>query len=136
MKIKINSITEIEVEQIKIVAKVFVGGKEVSGHLNKTLDVAIINQLPSDLVGSMSAFAFGEDFSVDELLSLLKETYPDIDFEKEKSLIDDGILDSVAMVTLISVIEDRFDISVTMEYIQPSYFQSAENMWEMIEELM
>ena len=70
MKIKINSITEIEVEQIKIVAKVFVGGKEVSGHLNKTLDVAIINQLPSELIGSMSAFAFGSDFSADELLSL------------------------------------------------------------------
>lgn len=70
MKIKINSITEIEVEQIKIVAKVFVGGKEVSGHLNKTLDVAIINQLPSELISSMSAFAFGEDFSADELLSL------------------------------------------------------------------
>ena len=70
MKIKINSITEIEVEQIKIVAKVFVGGKEVSGRLNKTLDVAIINQLPSELVGSMSAFAFGADFSADELLNL------------------------------------------------------------------
>lgn len=70
MKIKINSITEIEVEQIKIVAKVFVGGKEVSGHLNKTLDTAIINQLPSELISSMSAFAFGEDFSADELLSL------------------------------------------------------------------
>ena len=70
MKIKINSITEIEVEQIKIVAKVFVGGKEVSGRLNKTLDVAILNQLPSERVGSMSAFAFGADFSADELLSL------------------------------------------------------------------
>lgn len=70
MKIKINSITEIKVEQIKIVAKVFVGDKEVSGHLNKTLDVAIINQLPSELISSMSAFAFGTDFSVDELLSL------------------------------------------------------------------
>ncbi len=73
---------------------------------------------------------------MNELFDVLKETYPDIDFTKEKNLIDDGILDSVGMVTLISAIEDHFDISVTMEYIQPSYFQSAENMWEMIEELM
>ena len=70
MKIKINSLTEIQVEQIKIVAKLFVGGKEVSGHLNKTLDVAIINQLPSELVGSMSAFAFGADFTAEELNAL------------------------------------------------------------------
>lgn len=73
---------------------------------------------------------------MNELFDVLKENYPDIDFTKEKNLIDDGILDSVGMVTLISAIEDHFDISVTMEYIQPSYFQSAENMWEMIEELM
>ena len=73
---------------------------------------------------------------MNELFDVLKETYPDIDFTKEKNLIDDGILDSVGMVTLVSAIEDHFDISVTMEYIQPSYFQSAEAMWEMIEELM
>ena len=73
---------------------------------------------------------------MNELFDVLKETYPDIDFTKEKNLIDDGILDSVGMVTLISAIEDHFDISVTMEYIQPSYFQSAEAMWDMIEELM
>ena len=57
---------------------------------------------------------------MNELFDVLKETYPDIDFTKEKNLIDDGILDSVGMVTLISAIEDHFDISVTMEYIQPS----------------
>lgn len=73
---------------------------------------------------------------MNELLELLNETYPDIDFKAQKSLIDDGILDSVGMVTLIAAIEEKFDISVTMEYIQPSYFQSAETMWEMIEELM
>ncbi len=73
---------------------------------------------------------------MDELLKVLKEVYPDVDFANEDSLIDNGIIDSVGMVKIISVIEDRFDISVTMEYIQPSYFQSAETMWEMIEELM
>ena len=84
MKIKINSITEIKVEQIKIVAKVFVGGKEVSGHLNKTLDVAIINQLPSELVGSMSAFAFGADFSAEEL-NALSDTLKTLAEEKQAS---------------------------------------------------
>lgn len=73
---------------------------------------------------------------MNELMNVLKATFPDVDFENEKNLIDDAIIDSVAMVTIISAIEEAFDISVTMEYIQPSYFQSAETMWEMIEELM
>lgn len=72
---------------------------------------------------------------MDELMDLLKENYPDINFETEKQLMEDGILDSVSVVEIISLIEDAFDISVGMEYIQPKYFESAEAMWEMIEEL-
>ena len=73
---------------------------------------------------------------MNELKELLKSMYPAVDFDNEKKLYDDGIIDSVHVVTIIAKIEEAFDISVTMEYIQPSYFQSAETMWEMIEELM
>lgn len=73
MKIKINSITEIEVEQIKFVAKLFVGGKELSGRLNKTLDSSIIQHLPSEIVGNLTSFAFGKDFTSEELLALAEQ---------------------------------------------------------------
>lgn len=73
MKIRINSITEIEVEQIKLVAKLFVGGKELSGRLNKTLDSSIIQHLPSEIVGNLTSFAFGKDFTSEELLALAEQ---------------------------------------------------------------
>ena len=73
---------------------------------------------------------------MNELKALLEGMYPNIDFSKEKNLYDDGIIDSVHVVTIIAKIEELFDISVTMEYIQPPYFQSVDTMWEMIEELM
>ena len=73
---------------------------------------------------------------MNELKALLEGMYPNIDFSKEKNLYDDGIIDSVHVVTIITKIEDLFDVSVTMEYIQPSYFQSVETMWEMVEELL
>lgn len=72
---------------------------------------------------------------MNELKTILSELFPEIDFDKEKNLYDDGIIDSVAVVTIIAKIEETFDVSVTMEYIQPMYFQSVETMWEMIEEL-
>ena len=72
---------------------------------------------------------------MEELKALLKEKFPHIDFDKEKQLVSDGLLDSMAVVTIIADIEDTFDISVTMEYIHPSYFESVEIMWGMIEEL-
>ncbi len=73
---------------------------------------------------------------MDELKKMLEEKYPEIDFDAEKNLVSDGILDSLEVVTIISCIEDLFDISVTMEYIQPAYFESVETIWGMIEELI
>ena len=66
---------------------------------------------------------------------MLTEKFPNIDFENETQLYEKGMLDSVSVVEIISEIEDMFDVSVSMEYIQPKYFESAEAMWEMIEEL-
>ena len=72
---------------------------------------------------------------MEELKRMLSEKYPDINFDAEKNLVSGGILDSIEVVSIISEIEDLFDISVTMEYIQPAYFESVETMWEMVEEL-
>ena len=72
---------------------------------------------------------------MEQLKQMLKEKYPAIDFDAQKHLVSDGILDSIEVVAIISEIEEMFDISVTMEYIQPTYFESVEAMWRMIEEL-
>ncbi len=72
---------------------------------------------------------------MEELMEMLKDKFPNIDFENEDRLYEKGLLDSVAVVEIVSEIEDMFDISVSMEYIQPKYFESVEAMWEMIEEL-
>ena len=72
---------------------------------------------------------------MEELLNILKELYPDVDFAKEDSLVDSGILDSVGMVSIIFELEDKFGIAVDMEHIQPENFQSAETIWKMVEEL-
>lgn len=72
---------------------------------------------------------------MEQLKEMLQKNYPNIDFDTEKTLMSSGILDSFAVVTIIAEIENMYDISVTMEYIQPMYFESVESMWEMIEEL-
>lgn len=72
---------------------------------------------------------------MEQLKKMLESNFPNIDFDAEKNLMTNGILDSMAVVTIIAEIENLFDVAVTMEYIQPSYFESVETMWEMVEEL-
>lgn len=73
---------------------------------------------------------------MEQLKEMLKNKFPAIDFDKETALTSSGILDSLAVVAIIAEIENLFDISVTMEYIHPRYFESVETMWEMVEELI
>ena len=72
---------------------------------------------------------------MEQLRDMLYELYPNIDFDTEKQLVSEGILDSLAVVSIIAEMELVFDVHVTMEYIQPAWFESVETMWEMIEEL-
>ncbi len=72
---------------------------------------------------------------MEDLLEILRDLHPDVDFENEKHLIDDGILDSMDIVSLISEISESFDVTITAKYIVPENFNSAEALYELIERL-
>jgi len=72
---------------------------------------------------------------MEELLNILKELHEDVDFEVQEDLVDEGILDSLDIVTLITEINDAFDISIPAEEIVPENFNSAAAIWALIEKL-
>ena len=72
---------------------------------------------------------------MEELLEILKEAKPEVDFEKETALIDNSVLDSFDIVQLISQLNDAFDIEITPADIIPENFNSAESLWAMIQKL-
>lgn len=72
---------------------------------------------------------------MEQLIEILKELHPDVDFMTAEGLIDDGILDSLDMVTLVTEINDRFDVSIPAEEIIPENFNSAKALFELIEKL-
>ena len=72
---------------------------------------------------------------MEQLIEILKELHPDVDFYSAEGLIDDGILDSLDMVTLVTEINDRFDVSIPAEEIIPENFNSAEALFALIEKL-
>jgi acyl carrier protein len=72
---------------------------------------------------------------MEELISILSELHPDVDFTVQENLIDDMILDSFDIVTLISEIGERFDVTISAEHILPENFNSAKALYELIEKL-
>mgnify|MGYP004461299305 FL=1 len=72
---------------------------------------------------------------MNELLEILNEIDDTIDYETEIGLIDDHLLDSFAIISLVSELEDAFDISIDAAEMTPENFNSAANLWKMVERL-
>ena len=72
---------------------------------------------------------------MEKLLELLKGIRPDIDFENEDALIDDGVLDSFDVVSIISELDDEFGVQVKISELDPENFNSVESIWEMVQKL-
>lgn len=72
---------------------------------------------------------------MEKLIEILADLHPDIDFETEEGLVDNGILDSLDIVTLITEINDKFDVSIPAEEIIPENFNSAAALMALIERL-
>lgn len=73
---------------------------------------------------------------MEELLEILSEVKPGIDFESENTLVDDGILDSLDIISIISEISDEYDVKIPPEKILPENFNSAEAIMALINELL
>lgn len=72
---------------------------------------------------------------MEKLLEILKGIRPDVDFENEKSLIDDGILDSFDVVSIISELDDAFGVQVRITELDPENFNSVESIWALVQKL-
>ncbi len=72
---------------------------------------------------------------MEELIRILEEVRPDLDFSAEKSLIDGGVLDSFDIITIVGEFNDAFDIEINVADLLPENFNSAEAMWELVTKL-
>ena len=67
-----------------------------------------------------------------EILSNLKSG---VDFNTAEGIVTNKIIDSIDIASLISTIEEEFDIEISMEYMENENFDSAKAIWEMVQEL-
>lgn len=72
---------------------------------------------------------------MEALIRILEEIEPGINYNECNTLIDDRILDSFAILTLVSEIEDEFDVEIDPTQIIAENFNSAENLWALINDL-
>lgn len=71
----------------------------------------------------------------EKVMEILMDLRPDVDFENERKLIADGILESFDIMSLVAELEDEFDIKIKPKDLVAENFNSADAMVEMLQKL-
>lgn len=70
-----------------------------------------------------------------KLIEILNDCCPDINFEEEKALVENGILDSLDVVTIVGELNDYYNIDIGVDDIVPENFNSLEAIYSLIRRL-
>ena len=70
---------------------------------------------------------------MEKVLSIVEEIRPDVDFAEETALIDDGVLDSFDIVSIISDLNDEYEINIRVHDLTPENFNSVEAIVKLVE---
>ena len=70
---------------------------------------------------------------MEELLEILQDINPDVDYMTEDNLIDGKVLDSLSIIQMINDICETFDIEIGPKWMRNENFNSAQKIWEMIQ---
>lgn len=72
----------------------------------------------------------------EQLLKILNELRPDVDFESETALVTDGILDSFDIVSLVAELNGEFDVTIGVDDLEPENFDTVDAMLQLLNELL
>lgn len=72
---------------------------------------------------------------MDKLIEILNDIKPGVDYRSNKSLIEDGILDSLAIVSIVAAVAEEFDVQIRAIDLVPENFNSAESLYALIQRL-
>ncbi len=72
---------------------------------------------------------------LEQIYEILEEIIPGENYRESESLVDDNVLDSFAILSLVTELEDAFDIVVSPAELIPEHFNSAEALAQMVERI-
>ena len=67
-----------------------------------------------------------------KLIEILTDINEDVDFEHEKALVDDGLIDSFDITAIITALDETYGVRIEASEIEPENFNSVEAILETV----
>ncbi|MDO5118698.1 MAG: phosphopantetheine-binding protein [Coriobacteriales bacterium] len=77
-----------------------------------------------------------DEITLEDIIEILQDVEEDVDYETETALVDNRVLDSFDILSIISALNDEFDISIPAKDVIPENFNSAAAMRDMVQRLI
>ena len=68
----------------------------------------------------------------EKILNLLFEIRPECDFNQSSNFIEEGLLDSLGIVSLLVALEEEFAVSIGLEDVLPENFLNIERISQLL----
>ena len=72
---------------------------------------------------------------MEEIIEILEDLKPGVDFKSQQHLIDDHIIESMMMLQLVSALNDVFDVEITPKDLVPENFQTVDAIYALVQKL-
>ncbi len=72
---------------------------------------------------------------MEQLLAIMSEIRPDVDFNTADKLIDDSVLDSFDIISIVSEVNEQFGIEINVNDLLPENFNSAAALYDLIQKM-
>ena len=70
-----------------------------------------------------------------DILNMLNELRPEFDFTDSDDFVMDGLLDSFDIISIVSEVNEEFDVDINVNDLLPENFNSAKALYELIQKL-
>ncbi len=71
----------------------------------------------------------------ERILQILQEVRHDVDFENERKLIDNGVVDSFDLISIVSGLNDEFEIEITADELEAENFNMLDAIVALVESM-
>lgn len=73
---------------------------------------------------------------MDELMEVLKKAAPKVDWDMEGNLIEEGVLDSIDIISVVSEITVVYGIEIPAEEMEAGNFCNREAIYNLVQRLL
>jgi acyl carrier protein len=71
----------------------------------------------------------------DDILEILREIRPDIDYESEKHLLSGKVFDSFDVISILSALSEKYNIEIDPDDVKEEFFDDIYGIEKLIQDL-